>query len=300
MSFGTTMETPSLSIWKRLVLKSAAFGAGFALMLCVIVGLWLWQLNRRKPQQPWNNIAIKAAFTDLEVFAEADKCYFDFRYSLENTTERDYTVSSDAKLRVRLTKDMSYMDIPEMTWEQGVFIPARQKVNIKVRVPFQYSDYNFSKKQADDRGELAHFANKRLAEIDGFALFDPTDRYRVDFPNGWPEAVKRAGLQHSTEAPDSSVPFAGATKAYRGFTYSFDGQTWKKGQRARRWSAQTNDMEPWSDDQYDPLNILSKEEKAKRLLTEAQIRQVAQRFSVSYEEAWEDAKAQGYQVPTKH
>ena len=65
------------------------------------------------------------------------------------------------------------------------------------------------------------------------------------------------------------------------------------------YNPQTKGLEPWSDDQYDPLSLFTKEEKGKRLLTEAQIRQVANQFSVSYEEAWEDAKAQGYQVPTK-
>lgn len=90
----------------------------------------------------------------------------------------------------------------------------------------------------------------------------------------------------------------GATKAYRGFTYMFDGSQWKKGSEASKFKT-NGDMEPWSDDHYDPLNLLSKEEKAKRLLTDAQISQVAHQFGVTYEEAWEDAKAQGYQVPTK-
>lgn len=27
------------------------------------------------------------------------------------------------------------------------------------------------------------------ARASPFALFDPTNRYRVDFPNGWPDAV---------------------------------------------------------------------------------------------------------------
>jgi NACalpha-BTF3-like transcription factor len=57
-------------------------------------------------------------------------------------------------------------------------------------------------------------------------------------------------------------------------------------------------MDPLSDDQYDPLKLYPKEEKAKRTLTEEQIRKVAEQFSVSYEEASEDAKQQGYQVPT--
>ena len=59
-------------------------------------------------------------------------------------------------------------------------------------------------------------------------------------------------------------------------------------------------MDPWSDDQYDPLNLLSKEEKAKRVLTGEEIRRVADQFGVSYEEAAEEAKQQGYLVPPKH
>ncbi len=58
--------------------------------------------------------------------------------------------------------------------------------------------------------------------------------------------------------------------------------------------------EPWSDDQYDPLNLLSKEERAKRILTVEQIQKVADQFGVLYEEALEEAKQQGYQVPIKH
>jgi len=92
----------------------------------------------------------------------------------------------------------------------------------------------------------------------------------------------------------------GATKAYRGFTYSFDGKVWKRGQPAKRYNPQTKRMEPWSDDRYDPLNLFSKEDKAARHLSEVQIRQVASQFGVSYEEALEDAKAQGYQVPAVH
>jgi LAS superfamily LD-carboxypeptidase LdcB len=89
---------------------------------------------------------------------------------------------------------------------------------------------------------------------------------------------------------------AGATKAYIGFTYIFNGMTWVKGNKAQRYNEKTQEMEPWSDDQYDPLKLLSKEEKAKRTLTGEQIRKVADQFGVSFEEAAEEAKQQGYQV----
>ncbi|MGH9428487.1 MAG: hypothetical protein ACRD2L_19545 [Terriglobia bacterium] len=97
----------------------------------------------------------------------------------------------------------------------------------------------------------------------------------------------------------AETSLTGATKAYRGFTYRFNGTKWVKGAAAKKYNENTQGMDPWSDDQYDPLNLYSKEEKAKRILTEAQIRKVAELFGVSYEEAWEEAKQQGYQVPPK-
>lgn len=96
-----------------------------------------------------------------------------------------------------------------------------------------------------------------------------------------------------------SDPTTGATKAYRGFTYIFNGTKWLKGAKALKYNESTEGMEPLSEDQYDPLNLFSKEEKGKRILTEAQIRKVAGQFDVSYEEAREEAKQQGYQVPPK-
>lgn len=96
-----------------------------------------------------------------------------------------------------------------------------------------------------------------------------------------------------------NTPWIGATKAYRGYTYTFDGRHWKRGQKALKFDA-TGNTEPWGDDQYDPLGLFTKEEKSKRQLTEDQIRQIAEQFGVSYDEAVEDAKAQGYQVPPKN
>jgi hypothetical protein len=100
-----------------------------------------------------------------------------------------------------------------------------------------------------------------------------------------------------TALPQSS--FTGATKAYRGFTYKFDGIKWVKGLKAFKYNPSTQGEDPWGDDQYDPLGLFSKEEKAKRTLTEEQIRSVASRFGVTYAEAWEDATAQGYRVPSQ-
>jgi len=180
-----------VSTWKRLLLRGIGAGAGFAITLSAIVGIWLWYSNRPKPEMPWNTSAIKATSTRLLYSIEQDKLVGDFRYSLENTTKRDYRLPANADLMVRLAQDMSYRNASNMSFERDLYIPAGQKVNISITLPVMYSDFNFSREKANDEKQLSVFVDRRLAEIDGFALFDPTNRYKVDFPNGWPESVAR-------------------------------------------------------------------------------------------------------------
>jgi len=69
-----------------------------------------------------------------------------------------------------------------------------------------------------------------------------------------------------------------------------------KGQRALSFDSSGNSRR-LSGDQYDPLGLFTREQKAKRVLEEEQIRRVASQFGVSYEEALEEAKSQGYIPP---
>jgi hypothetical protein len=108
------------------------------------------------------------------------------------------------------------------------------------------------------------------------------------------------GLPLCSDPSGARSGFEGARKAYRGSSYTFNGNKWVKGAGALKYNEKTTGMDPESDDQYDPLNLFSKEEKAKMTLKEEQIRSVAEQFGVAYDEAWEEAKAQGYRVPPKH
>lgn len=184
-----------------MALKFFAFGAGFAVALSTMACLLLWYSNRPKPEKAWNQTAIKAtAATGSQFRVESDKLVGDFRYSLQNATDTDYRLPNNAKLMVKLAQDLGYRDAPNMTWEQGLYIPAGQKVNVSIILPIMYSDFNFSEKQANDQKELSAFIDRRLAEIDGFVLFDPTSRYKVEFPNGWPQAAARAKNRTEPEA----------------------------------------------------------------------------------------------------
>lgn len=195
--------TTEISRWKTVLLKS--IGVGFALTVAAIVGIVIWHNGRPKPEKPWNQAAIKATPTGLVYTVKSDRLAGDFRYSLQNTTDKDYRLPSDSRLMVRLAQDMSYRDAPNMTWEQNLFIPAGQKVNVSVMLPIMYSDFNFSKQKADDEKQLSPFVDRRLSEIDGFVLFDSTNRYKVDFPNGWPEAVVRNKKREESKSPTGDV-----------------------------------------------------------------------------------------------
>jgi|SRR6267142_233019 len=193
--------TTSPSNWRIVILKFVAFGAGFAIMAGAIAAGALWYSRRPRPEKPWNQSAIKASSTQTLFSIQSDRAVGDFRYSLQNTTDRDYKLPADTTIMLRLAQDMSYRQVPDMTWDHNLYIPAGQKVNVSISLPIIYSDYNFSKAKADDEKQLAPFMNSRLAEIDGFVLFDPTNRYKVDFPNGWPESAKRAKEAKEKERP---------------------------------------------------------------------------------------------------
>jgi hypothetical protein len=87
----------------------------------------------------------------------------------------------------------------------------------------------------------------------------------------WPDAkTLPGGLPLCSEAASTTVAsLTGATTAYLGFTYTFNGSKWIKGSKAQSYNPKTQNMDPWSADQYDPLGLFSKEEKAIRLLTES-------------------------------
>ena len=107
------------------------------------------------------------------------------------------------------------------------------------------------------------------------------------------------GLPLCSDLAAPQTACVGGAKSYRGSSYIFNGKKWVKGANALKYDEKTSSMEPLSEDQYDPLNLFSKEEKAKTTLKEEQIRRVADQFGVTYDEAWEDARAQGYKVPPK-
>jgi hypothetical protein len=192
------MATPGLPIkpsnlWKRVAIISFFGGVGFAFAVVVIVGSFIWYKSRPMPPMPWNKTAVKAYYTNLSVVFHNAQSYFDFRYSLDNSTDSDYEIPSEAKVMIRLAGDKSYRVNSDLSMEQHVFIPSHQKVNISLKLLI----HDLSQKDADDKTVFRSIIGPKLKEIDGFALFDQSNRYQIDFPSV-PETKK--ALEESDSA----------------------------------------------------------------------------------------------------
>jgi hypothetical protein len=177
--------------WKAIALKAAGFGAGLAIALCAILGGWVWYSSR---PIPWNKSAIKATFTSLQYQAQQDAFVMEFRYSVENVTVKDFTLSTNRVVLRRMSDGKGYASDLDAEIVGDVFIPAGQKMNVLIRVPYKYEDLNTSLKEQLDEKKSGTFADQRLAHLDGFGLFDKRNKYEIDFPNGWSqwEGVKNA------------------------------------------------------------------------------------------------------------
>jgi hypothetical protein len=177
--------------WKRVLLIGAGFGAGFAITLAAIVGAFVWYQSRPAKEPDWNTRAIKATFKDIGITTSVAKPKFTFSYSLENTTSLDYSVdaTSQVTLMATLPDGKGFEPDEALSLPPSVYIPAKQKVVVSISKEAEYND-SYPARDRDDGEKLAIFMNRRLKELDGFVLFDKAHRYKIIFPNGWPDTKK--------------------------------------------------------------------------------------------------------------
>jgi len=179
-----------MTTWKRLVLISAGFGAGFVICSFVIVGVIYWYSNRPKP---WNKDALKATFDTLEFDTRPREASYKvaFLYDVENTTERNYDLNSSnftlfAVLAEgnTLSKEFGHYQAEDPKLDGPAFIPAHGKARIHVVVAYQYPS-EWTSKEKNDAEKVNKSLNYRLRELTGFVAYDQPNHYEIDMPEGW-------------------------------------------------------------------------------------------------------------------
>lgn len=182
--------------WKKWFFRAAGFGAGFATVGAIVLGIIAWWSNRPPKPKPWNPNAITAAFSTMS--SEGEKNTLEFIFTLENHTDNDYRVSdgSQAHLGAQLH------DANEISFEQGdflkadypIYIPAHDKVRFMLHVGYPFAEKEDLNPSDDARHDyntkLAAFATKEFSNLSGFVLMDENARYKIVMPSGWIERGK--------------------------------------------------------------------------------------------------------------
>ena len=192
------MSTPTLSHggrpkkefrWKRLFIKAAGFGAGVALMLCLIAGASLWYVSRPKPPKPWDSKAIVASYRNVNVEDSDQK--ISFVYTLSNNTDEDFRLTETDTPEVGLKIDSldTYAEFNRFTkLDLPVIIPARKKALVVLRFDYAYPEKlkvnPTDEERREYRKKVEEFLHKK-GVVSGFILLDSTRRYQIDFPAGW-------------------------------------------------------------------------------------------------------------------
>jgi hypothetical protein len=174
--------------WKKILLRAAGFGGGFALVGAVIFGLAVWWLGRPAKPRPWNTLAIiPAGKNELEIQTRAEVFHLQPKCNLKNNTGKDYTMAAaESGALMLVNPDNGGMEkLDDATWDHTVVIPAGHTVNVKFDIPYNLGEYGETASILTDMNKLTAFADKRMKRIKDLKFFDYTERYEIDCPNSW-------------------------------------------------------------------------------------------------------------------
>ena len=182
------MSDHPMALGKRIALRSFLFGAGFAMILAAIAGIFWWYSSRPKPPKPWDIGAIKATFD----FISADEKSIEFYYVLENTTNLDYRAETGADIQFTplLADEKSLAGLDFAKIHYPIVIPSKQKLLVTIEIPYPYKDPRPPLAASPDerrefRRKLKEYVGTEFRNMDGFVLFDSKTKYQVNFPRGW-------------------------------------------------------------------------------------------------------------------
>ena len=178
--------------WKRLFIKAAGVGAGFALILSILASAGIWYMNRPKPPKPWDTKAITAEYIDADV--EGDKNTLVFNYTLQNNTEFDYRVADTIGITVgaklKRENSLSLGGSGSFSLDYPIFVPAHGRTRFRIHLP-EYPYEQHEKPNASDDEEhdfytrLAQYLTNHTTNLNGFFVFDDNKRYEILLPSGW-------------------------------------------------------------------------------------------------------------------
>ncbi len=78
----------------------------------------------------------------------------------------------------------------DLSWDKGVYLPPGEKVTVSFKLTYDYNDA-YPRAQRDNMDKASKWANRRLKEVDGFAILGRANRYQIIFPRGWEATAEK-------------------------------------------------------------------------------------------------------------
>ena len=176
------------TVWRLILLRSAGFGAGFALICLVVLGYWFWYHTHPRP---WDAKAITAEFATIDV--SGTDHHLQLTYVLQNNTGGDYRLNDDRQVFI----DLDLHKTRSLLGSHGlvriatypVFIPSGGRTTVDVELLVSTDLTPQSNAQGKERQQFQDQINKYAAanygNLASLSLFDDTNRYRIDLPIPW-------------------------------------------------------------------------------------------------------------------
>jgi hypothetical protein len=195
--------------WKIILLRSAAFGGGFAIIAAVLLGAIIWWINRPKP---WSNTAVTAKPTELYTRQVDEEVRIEFHYAFTNHTNAEYALpSAESGTLMRHVPNASSVEKLEgATWDTTIRIPPRQSVGVVFSVRYRLAEFSTSNEELDTNDKLTEFLGRRLRDTSGMTFFDYAAKYRIEMPDirqALPkEGPKKAAPEESRKPAKTAIP----------------------------------------------------------------------------------------------
>jgi hypothetical protein len=185
--------------WKKILIKAAGFGAGFAIVSAIVLFIFVWWSSRPVKPKPWNTEAITAIYSG---FGVDDDQYFRFYYTLQNKTDTDYTVNESTPFSISgriIEGDLAQCaDCIEV--KKPFFIPAHDKLQLTLTFKYKYSDSLLASTNSEKDAlhvRERQFLMDKYGRLNGFTIFDQDVRYKVELPGDWKK------LNNETNSPST-------------------------------------------------------------------------------------------------
>lgn len=187
-----TLGVKNMSTLKRWAITGASFGAGLAVTLSLIAGVYSLYASKPNPPKPWNTRAITATYDYIDT--EGDNNTFVFYYTLQNNTDYDYRIAdaTNVTLLAKLERQKSLSGSKNdqyLKFDFPLLVPAKQRLRLAIHLDYPSGKQSKAEATKDERekykNELSVLLNVTVPNLDGFAIFDESNRYQIDLPKGW-------------------------------------------------------------------------------------------------------------------